>query len=130
MTHIQPASFDQSRAAKVSRALERHARSTDNIIPLSRPVPAVLDRPPYTDNMCDAWDITDAWHEAGGDEDQECKGYFDLNNDGEQYNPTLVAIEVIERGHSQYLSLDAAMAQMRLPIIHRIEQAYGMEINE
>ena len=100
-----------------------------NATPLSRPVPAVLDRPPHTDNMCDAWDITDAWHEAGGDEDQECKGYFDLNNDGEQYNPTLVAIEVIERGDAQYRSLEAATIQMGLALIHRIEQAYSMELN-
>ena len=100
-----------------------------NATPLSRPVPAVLDHAPHTDNMCDAWDITDAWHEAGGDLDQECKGYFDLNNDGEQYNPTLVAIEVIERGQSQYRSLEAATEQMGLALIHRIEQAYSMELN-
>ena len=100
-----------------------------NIIPLSRPVPAVLDHPPHTDNMCDAWDITDAWHEAGGDEDQECKGYFDLNNDGEQYNPTLVAIEVIERGDVQHLSLDAATTIMGKATIDRLEQVYSMELN-
>ena len=100
-----------------------------NATPLSRSVPAVLDHAPHTDNMCDAWPINDAWHEAGGDEDQECKGYFDLNNDGEQYSPTLVAIEVIERGQSQYLSLEAATIQLGLPAIHRIEQAYSMEMN-
>jgi len=101
----------------------------NNVIPLSRPAPAILPCAPHTDNMCDAWDITDAWHEAGGDEDQECKGYFDLNNDGEQYNPTLVAIEVIERGDVQFWSLEAATIQMGLPDIHRIEQAYSMELN-
>ena len=100
-----------------------------NATPLSRPAPAVLDRPPHTDNMCDAWDITDAYHEAGGDLDQECKGYFDFNPNWGQCNPTLVGIEVIERGQSQFYSSDYAITVMGLETIDRLEKVYAGELN-
>ena len=101
---------------------------------LSRPAPMAPRMSdatglPVTDNMADGWDITDAWFEASGNDEQSAEAFFDHNEDCGEYTPTLVGISVTDANGTFFYSKDATITMMGLNTVWRLEGVRSEELN-
>jgi len=118
LTILQPAEVLKLRLPSVAASKNKHI-----------PTYGVINHFPHTDHTCDPWDITEAWIEESGDEDQTAKLYFDHNHDFGQYNPAIVGLEITEAGVPVCYGPEGAVRLLGIETASRLEAVYSERMN-